>query len=256
MRRNARPSRRDAGFTLVELIVASTVVVLVTAAAALMLNGVVAAKARAQRQYALQQEARVAVDAIATALRNAFRPADPRQALMLGLDDWRGDGDQFPSDHIRFFTVSRRTLREGQPESDVREVEFGIMAPPDDPDAQELAALMRRTDPTRNPDPDGGGVLERISDRVVGLNFQYHDGVEWRDQWMQADGWPHAVRVALLVAPDDPEAPPFLVSRLVNFPLWPRQVPGSGGGGNGDGQQQQNDRQQQQQSPRGGGSSS
>lgn len=218
MRRSAprRPGRGAGGFTLVELLVAATVAVMIATAAVMMLTGVSSARQRVDRQREIQQQARTAVAAVASALRNAHRPIDRDEALLEGLDDWMGE---LPRDRVRLWSVSRRTIRAGQPESDVREVELFVL----DPQTGESPALMRRVDPTRNVEPDGGGVLERVADDVVGLNLSYHDGVQWRDQWTsETDGWPVAVKVELIVDPGAYEAgamqDPVLVSRLINFP--------------------------------------
>ncbi|MHC4717430.1 MAG: type II secretion system protein, partial [Planctomycetota bacterium] len=76
------------GFTLAELIVATTVTVLLAGSTAGILRSVVAARQRADRQSALQAEARAAVESIAVALRNAHRTAGD-QAILEGKDGWR-----------------------------------------------------------------------------------------------------------------------------------------------------------------------
>src|SRR5690606_32802021 len=165
--------RRTSGFTLVELLVAATVAALVVGSAGLMLSHVTAAHKRVDRQMRLQQEARAAADAIALALRNAYRPSLDDTADLLGEDGWIGD---FPADRIRFYSVSWEPVRRGWPESDVRLVEFFILEPPEDlPDQQPV--LMRRLDPTRNPEPDEGGVLDRVAQGVLGLDIAYYDGI-------------------------------------------------------------------------------
>lgn len=206
----AKP-RSAAGFTLVELLVASTIIVMIASAALMILNGTSAARQRIDHQREMQQQARTALMAVTLALRNAHRPADPEDILLEGEDGWVGD---LPRDRIRLMSVSRRTIRAGQPESDVREVEFFIL----DPHTGEPPVLMRRVDPTRNPEPDGGGVLERVATHVFGLNLSYFDKVQWRDDWLPEDGWPAAIRVEIVVAPDASPGSGRIVSRLVNFP--------------------------------------
>ena len=204
------------GFTLVELITAMTVTVMISGATVAMFRSVHGADERVERQSALQSEARAATRAIATALRNAYRPGDNKDQQLIGADDWLGD---LPGDRISFFTISRRVVRRDRNESDVREVEFALMPPPDNDDAQALPQLMMRVDPTRNKRPDGGGVIQRVAANVIALNLQYHDGLTWRDEWPeQRRGWPMVVRVRLIVAdPRDPRQT-WAASRLVNFP--------------------------------------
>ena len=83
---------------------------------------------------------------------------------------------------------------------------------------------MRRTDPTRNDDPDEGGVVELIAENVLGLNFSYHDGIAWRLDWPEtAKSWPLAVRIELAVFSKQDPSKVWTTSRIVNFPYRPRR---------------------------------
>jgi type II secretory pathway component PulJ len=193
------------------MIVAATLTVLVAGATVAILRSMVAVRRRVDRQMALQQEARAAVTAIASALRNAYRGGGD-QAVLEGIDGWQGHR---PADRIRFFTVSRQTVRPGQPESDVKECEFALSEPSD----ESPPALMRRTDPTWNEQPDGGGVVERVAEGVLGLDLAYHDGTEWRGKWPKGKrGWPLAVRIRLAVLARTRPREVYTTSRVVNFP--------------------------------------
>lgn len=203
--------RQQAGLTLVELIVATTLTTLVAGSTVGILRSTAAARERAQNQLAVQQQARAAVLAIATALANADRYPD-RDAVFEGLDDWLGE---MPADQIRFFTVSKRKVRWGQPESDLRECKFFLT----EASEQALPALMRRTDPTRNETPDEGGVLECMAENVLGLNLLYHDGMGWCEDWPQGSrGRPLAVRIELAVLAKSQPPKVWTISRVVSFP--------------------------------------
>ena len=207
--------RRQHGFTLVELITASSITVLVAGSTGMMLLVVNGAQRRADMQTVAQQNARAAITALATAVRNAHRPLDNAKLVLEGVDEWNG---QMAADRVQIQTVSRRTIRRGQPESDVRLVEFRLSEPDDD----RLPSLMRRTDPTHNDPDDEGGVVEQLIDDVVMLNIEYFDGERWQDAWQaERDGRPMAVRVQLAVQVDGRRGTVLTVSRLVNFPAWP-----------------------------------
>jgi type II secretion system protein J len=210
---------RQYGFTLVELIAALSVTVLVVGATAVILRTVAAARQRVERQMAAQQEARHALNVIVTALTNVQRPPGDNKPLLEGIDDWRGDA---AADRIRFFTLSHRVVRRGEPESDLRQIEFAL-GEPDDPDALG-SVLQRRTDPTLNAEPDVGGVVERIAENVIELDIRYHDGLEWHEEWpLRAGAWPLAIRVRLTVIADPQRKTVWSVSRLVGFPHWRRK---------------------------------
>ena len=66
--------------------------------------------------------------------------------------------------------------------------------------ASQLPALIRRVDPTRNKQPDGGGVVEQLAGNVLALDLDYHDGLKWRADWPKdTKGWPVAIRIRLIV---------------------------------------------------------
>jgi len=217
---------RTRGFTLAELIVATTVTVLLTGSTVGILRGVVGARTRADRQDALQAEARAAVEAIAVALRNGHR-AEGDQGTLEGTDGWRGD---MPNDRIRFFTVTSEPVRMARPESDVVECEFRLSQSSrkarqkrwDHRETGSKPVLLRRLDPTRNKAPDQGGVVELIARDVVALDFAYHDGIEWRPKWSPKDKrWPLAVRVSAAVLGEGKSRKVWTTGRTVNFPLRP-----------------------------------
>ena len=210
--------QQSAGFTLVELVVATTLTVLVAGSTVAILRSTSVACERADKQLELQQQARAGVLAIATALRNAQREGGD-EARLTGLDDWIDDRRrERPADRVRFFTISGKTIRWGQPESDVKECEFFLKEPIDG----KLPALMRRTDSTRNEKPDGGGVVELVAENVLGLNLEYHDGVDWCEDWPEdTRGWPVAVRIELAVLNKEEPRQVWTTSRMINFPYYP-----------------------------------
>jgi type II secretory pathway pseudopilin PulG len=209
-------------FTLPELILATSLTVLVVGATAGLLRASAAGRERAARRARLRHEAQLATGAIARALVNADRAHRDGPSLV-GVDDWLDDR---PADRLAVWTVGRGPVRHGQPESDVREVEFRLARP----SADAPTVLLRRTDPTRNPRPDAGGVVEPIAEGVYMLDLTYHDGAGWREDWpARRASLPRAVRVRVAVA--DPDAPDrrFVAERIVH---WPRLFASSGADAN------------------------
>lgn len=212
--------RHSAGFTLVELIVATTITVLVAGSTVAILRSTSAACRRADSQLELQQQARSAVLTVVAALRNGHRVPN-KDVVLEGLDDWLDDNHQIPADSIRFLAVSRKTVRFTQPESDIKEFEFRLKPATD----QDLPALMCRTDPTRNEDPDGGGVIELVAENVMEFNLAYHDGTTWRLDWpADLKSWPLAVRIRVTVVDKDDPRKFWTAGRVVNFPYRSRQA--------------------------------
>src|SRR5205823_1329576 len=94
-----------------------------------------------------EQEATVAMRTITTAIRNIYRPVSDNDLLFEGVQERSTDASGSMS-RVRFRTVERRIIRRGEPESDVHEIEFFMR------EQAGRMMLMRRTDPTRNRDPD------------------------------------------------------------------------------------------------------
>lgn len=203
---------RSRAFTLVELLAALAVTALVVGASGIILTSVTRTRGAINQRMESDAEARAALDAIALALTNVRRPRNQQQIVLDGIDDWFGD---IPADRVRFFTISRRVIREGLSESDVREVEFFLSQPEDG----SLPALLRRTDPTYNGEEDGGGVIERVAGNIIGLQITYFDGQQWRDEWLEKQhAWPTAIRVRLTVVVDADRHITRNIGRTISFP--------------------------------------
>lgn len=217
-----RASRYHA-FTLAELMVVCAIVGIVVTASTTMVFQVDGARRRAERDADAWAEADAAINAIANALANAYRYGpDDDEVIFEGVSD---EMDGFIADRVRFFTVSYIKTRQGEPESDVREVEFALHTDPYRP----LPVLRRRLDPTFNPEPDGGGVIDELAENVVMLNITYFDGSLWYDDWLREfEAMPIAVRVTMQVArannyeSDTREPKRVTVSRLINFSRMPQ----------------------------------
>jgi type II secretory pathway pseudopilin PulG len=201
---------RQPGLTLVELVIALTVTTLVAGSTLAIIRSATGAQQRVDAHMDLQQEAHAALAAVAVAFGNASRSDD---AYLEGVDDWNGD---LPADRVRFFALSRRPVRPGQAESELRDCEFLLLPEP------AGLALVRRLDPTRNDLPDLGGVLTRIAGHVAALDLEYLDGQQWQRDWPVTNkGWPGAVRIRLAVASNARPVQIWWASRTVNFPYLP-----------------------------------
>jgi general secretion pathway protein J len=182
----ARPgSGRQAGLTLLEVILAVAILAVVVVALAGALRVAVRAWESGERQAAAQQEVRVVVELMTEALAGAL----PYRGRL-------GDG------------LDRVVLFEGEPDA----VHFVTSAPPlvlSSPVAPFHAVALGRTSsdelrieeklvPTEQPFREGTPTV--LSRGVTSLRFQYRDADGlWQDRWdaRSAGGIPTAVRVDL-----------------------------------------------------------
>ncbi len=240
--KNQKSKISPPGFTLVELMIVSALVGLVMATASTMIWQADGARRRAERSADAWVEADSALRAISDTMANIYRPTvDDTEAVFGGID---GTLNGEPSDRVRFMTVSYHTVRLGQPESDVREVEFALVQDPD----EATPSLARRMDPTYNLTDDVGGVIDRLARNVVMLDIRYFDGLDWLEEWpLEYNQLPAAVRVTLRVMvenwnPSDTRQPNTItLTRLIYPPRVPPFEPASTST-----QQQQNNQTQSQ----------
>src|SRR5438552_1111909 len=146
-------------FTLVELLVVLLVTLLLVGSAATFMRAVAGARDVVENRLSGEQEAQVALRVITNTLRNAYRPVSDNDSLFVGAIE---QSEPIQIGRVKFRAIERRAIRQRQPESDVHEIEFFMR------EQNGRSILMRRTDPTRNPDPDGGGVVEPLAMDVVG----------------------------------------------------------------------------------------
>ncbi len=201
----------------------SSLIGLVTASASTIIWQVTGARQRVDQRAEVQAEADAALRAVTNALRNTYRPGSEEQAVFEGFDETLNGR---AGDRLRLLSVSRKAIRQGEPESDVYEVEFALASFPDEP----LPVLTRRTDPTRDDPADGGGVVDRIASGVVSFDTAYFDGLSWQDEWPESMGrLPVAVRVTAALAPLDQPGKTVAFTRLIYLPHVSDPGPQRGG---------------------------
>jgi prepilin-type N-terminal cleavage/methylation domain-containing protein len=177
---DARPSGLDTyepGFTLVELVISSSLMALILVSAYLCLQGAIASQRLIEPRVEVIQAARVVLAQMSADLRCACPLS--KESEFLGVHRMSGEA---ATDSLDFATHNHtpRRPREG----DFCAVSFFLDK---DPQTGRLS-LWRRRNPTIAPDPLSGGMREELADGVAGLRFEYSDGYEWYDSWGDVEG--------------------------------------------------------------------
>jgi type II secretion system protein J len=216
----ASPSR-GGGFTLVELLVASSLAAGILGAAYLSLSSGLRSQRLVEARRDAMQAARVAL---------ALMTADLRHAAVLNEDfeligmDRKLDRDE--ADNLDFASHRWEPRRPG--EGDLCEVSYFVDRDP----ASGRISLFRRRDSSPDDQPLAGGSREELLRGLRGLRLEYYDGFEWFDSWgtEAADseaaslslrtsynlyGLPDAVRITLWV--DVAEGDPPLAFQTVVY---------------------------------------
>jgi len=200
------------GFTLVELVISSSLMALILTAAYLCLNGAISSQRLIEPRAEVIQTARVVLARMSADLRCACPLS--KDSEFLGVHRMLGDTD---ADSVDFAThnYTPRRPREG----DFCQVSFFLDR---DPQTGRLD-LWRRRNPTIAPDPLAGGIREELAEGVAGLRLEYSDGYDWYETWGDIEGrgkrqyslryhgnlygLPDAVRITLWLEPN-PRAGP------------------------------------------------
>jgi prepilin-type N-terminal cleavage/methylation domain-containing protein len=200
---SAHPRSFDrTGFTLIEVVISSALMALIIVSAYLCFSASIASRKTMEPRLEVIQNARVALALIAADLRAAC-PLD-KDSAFLGMHRSLGDT---VADNVDFATHNHtpRRAREG----DFCQTSYYL----DRDEETGGLSLWRRRNPTIAPDSLSGGTKEEIATGVLGLQFEYFDGLDWYDSWGDTStrgkkqtsqkeqpnltGMPEAVRITL-----------------------------------------------------------
>jgi len=203
---------RPAGFTLIEVVIASALMALILISAYACLSAGYASQKIIEPRSEVIQNARVAMALMAADLRAAC-PLSP-DSEFVGMTRTVGDAQ---ADNLDFATHNY-TPRHPQ-EGDYCQESFFV----DKDAATGRLNLYRRRNPIIAMDPLSGGSREEIARSLRGLKFEYYDGLEWYDSWGETktsgqapaaskrsgnlSGLPNAVRITLYLDGDPQRIP-------------------------------------------------
>ena len=233
-RRNLPP--RCAAFTLIEVMISSALMALILVSAYLCLGAGFSAQKLIEPRAEIIQNARVALALMAADLRAAC-PLSKTDDF-LGMARTVGDVE---ADNLDFGThnYTPRRAREGDFCQESLYLDQNM-------DTGQFS-LWRRRNPGLALDALAGGHREEIAQGVVGLKFEYYDGLDWYNSWGNVEtkkngqisaresdnltGLPEAVRITLLMdsnpkkkQPDTTSGeeklePPFVFETVVRLNL-------------------------------------
>jgi prepilin-type N-terminal cleavage/methylation domain-containing protein len=199
----ARASQSRA-FTLIEIVISSALMALILVSAYLCLSACIKGRNIVEPRADIFQNARVTMALLTADLRGACPLPD--DSPFLGMQRMLG---KVEADNLDFAThnYTPRHAREG----DFCEVSYYVEMNPQ----SGHFSLWRRRNPTLAPDPLSGGSKEEIASDILGVRFEYSDGLDWYDNWGEVegnakaensqrdqsnlDGMPEAVRITLLL---------------------------------------------------------
>jgi len=197
------------GFTLVEVLVASTISAFIMLVAVGTLRAITASAEMVENNISAAAEVRFASGMIATDLVNIYRDKNKENTKFIGLTEQSQQGN---ISYLVFYTVNRAKARIDQPEGDVYEVEYYLLKD------EEKSVLMRRLWP--NPDQEETvprGILTILAENIDAFEVRYFDGEDWSDEWPEEmEVLPQLIEVNI-VAKQQEKGNPTMESFYVNF---------------------------------------
>ena len=192
------------GFTLAEVLVASTISSFIALVAVGAMKAIVDSSHVVHQVTETSAEVRFAARMLAHDLANLYRDPDPESMKLIGVS--QGSDTSSPA-YLTFYTVGRSKARADQPEGDVYEVEY-ILASRQDEElpaepGEESMLLFRRLWPNPDKDRSPGGVLTTIAENISVFHIRFFDGEQWGTEWSEEmESIPQLVEVTLAARPE------------------------------------------------------
>ena len=203
-------SFRRSGFTLVEVLVATTIGAFIAMVAVATLKAVTASAEIVDSSVSTAAELRFASRTISRDLVNMYRPKNKNDTRIFGLAE---DADGANNSYMVFYAMSRTKARRQEPEGDVYEVEYYLLA------EEERSVLMRRfwPNPTKDEEVEPGGILTEIAENIDVFEVRYFDGEEWSYEWPEdMEILPLLIEVSLVASPEK-SGQPIMETLFVNL---------------------------------------
>jgi general secretion pathway protein J len=199
-------------FTLVEVLVASTIASFVTVVAMGTLQALSQSASRIQTHCDTVSELRYAASVLFRDLSCLYTDQDAKSRKLL----YTASGDSMGVTMLTFYTIGHNQVRAGQAESDLYEVEYYISQ------TEERSVLMRRIWPHPDKEAEPGGVLSVLADDMGLFQVRFYDGEDWLTEWTEEQQQlPKVIEVALATLPET-GARPFSTSFIIK-PVVPSQ---------------------------------
>jgi len=189
------------GFTLVEVLVASTIGVFIAMVSVGALRAIMASAEMVDSNINAAAEVRFAANMISRDLQNLYNDGNIENTKFIGKVEPLEEGNY--TSYLIFYTTGRTKARIDQPEGDLYEVEYYLMQ------EGETSSLMRRLWPNPHEELEPGGILTIIAEDIAAFEVQYFDGEEWSEEWpeeMQA--LPDLVSISIAAKQPDRSNPP------------------------------------------------
>ncbi|MEJ2647265.1 MAG: type II secretion system protein GspJ [Sedimentisphaerales bacterium] len=182
------------GFTLVEILVASTIGTFISLIAVSTLHTVISGSDMVEKNISAASEVRFASNIISRDLTNYYHAENFEDTEFFATTE---ANDDYDTAYLVFYSVNKAKARALEPECDIYEVEYYV-----EPDDLGNLTLRRRVWPNPNLEYEPGGIVTTIAENVRLFEISYYDGEEWYADWPEdMEGPPDLVEVSITTTP-------------------------------------------------------
>lgn len=206
---------KSSGFTLLEVILASTLTAFVAMVAVAGLRSVSATRQTVDRAWAAADSLRYAAERIERDLASVVRG---QGAIFEGQ---AADSAMGLPMSLRMRVYQTDPARPQAIESDLYEVEYTLLR------SEDNILFIRRICPLVgvevDPEETAGGILTVLSESIVDFQVRYFNGTEWLEEWERYTELPRLVLVTLAAAEkseDSTAAASQSAPRLLTRTIW------------------------------------
>ena len=186
---------KNRGFTLLEVILAVTLTAFIGAIAVAGFRTAADSRNEVRQANEIQDELRFCSIRIEKDLGGVVRGSN------IEFEGVAADEQTGTSVRLRMHTVSTDKARPSQPESDLYDVEYGIV--PNEESGKTY--FIRRACPIvgmETADETTGGILTILSESIAAFEVHYFDGTEWTLEWTDTQTLPVLMEVLLVAMPE------------------------------------------------------
>ena len=183
-------NRTRNAFTLVELLVASSITVVIIAGSLLTVSFVIQTYKTEGNKENTAEIAQLVLERMRLDLSSIYISPFQDATRLVAYDQ---ESEECDTDSLTFMSCINSPVLTGTGTSDLAEVQYFIDSDPDTPERW----LIRRFDPTPDEEFFTGGTNALLGPHVESLNFMFFDGSSWFTSWDSKKGLPAAINITI-----------------------------------------------------------